>query len=166
MARTAFLNGRITDPLIYGELLLHRLRSMTPAEAAALPDLSEGLDRKLLREAVNARSRDELLNLVSGRRYPRARISRLCAWAMLNTQVPNEDPAENVLLLGLCENQEMTARWRDLPLKLFSSLSDAPDTPAWKADLRAWRIWAQCAGLPGSFPFTEHLIRDAAGKMD
>ena len=166
VVRAAFLGGRVADPGIYDALLLHRLRSMTPDQAALLPDLSEGLEKKLLREAGTARTRDELLNLVSGRRYPRARISRLCAWALLDSPAPDETPAESVLLLGLRRKPEMTSGWRDLPLKILSSLSEAPDIPAWSADRHAWRIWAQCSGLPDSYPFTVPLVRLPDGKTD
>ena len=65
------------------DLLLHRLRGMTEAEIAALPDVNEGLEKRVLRCAREAASREELLDLLKCKRYTHARLSRLCAHALL-----------------------------------------------------------------------------------
>jgi len=65
------------------DLLLHRLRSMTEAELAALPGIGEGLEKRVLKCAREAATREELLSLLKCKRYTYARLSRLCAHAML-----------------------------------------------------------------------------------
>lgn len=65
------------------DLLLHRLRSTTEAELAALPDVGEGLERRVLRCAREAASRAELMEMLKCKRYTHARLSRLCAHALL-----------------------------------------------------------------------------------
>ncbi len=65
------------------DLLLHTLRSMAPEEIAALPGAAEGLENRVARCAREAASRAELLDLLKCKRYTRARLSRLCACAVL-----------------------------------------------------------------------------------
>lgn len=65
------------------DLLLHRLRSMTGEELLKLPDVSEGLERRVLRCAIEADSRESLLDLLKCKRYTHARLSRLLAHALL-----------------------------------------------------------------------------------
>lgn len=65
------------------DLLLHRLRNMTEAELAALPDVAEGLERRVKQCAETAATAEELIDAVKCKRYTRARLSRLTAHAML-----------------------------------------------------------------------------------
>ena len=160
VVRAAFLAGTVPDPRILDALLLARLRSMTQEEARRLPDVSEGLERRLLHEARSARSREELISRVSSRRYPAARISRLCACALLGItapSAPDPDSPPEALLLGLRPRPELTARWKQGPLTVLSSLRESRFPELWAADLAAWRIFAQCTSRPGTFPFTERM---------
>jgi len=63
--------------------LLARLRTMSPAEFASLPALSEGLENRLASAARQAGSYQELLDAVKTRRYPLTRIRRLVWSAFL-----------------------------------------------------------------------------------
>ena len=158
--RRRFLEGRIPDETVSDALLLARLRSMTAAAYAALPDLSEGVENALRDAAGAARTRKDLIAVLSGRRYPAARISRLCAWALLGVTretLKTLSLPDSALLLGLRRNPEMTARWKDLPVSVIPSFS-AWKTAAHPADLAAWRLWAQCARLPDTLPFTEKTV--------
>lgn len=65
------------------ELLLYRLRAMSEAELASLIDVSEGLEHRLARCAAQAGTREELIEAVKCKRYTYARLSRLCAQALL-----------------------------------------------------------------------------------
>ena len=66
------------------DLLLHRLRTMTEAEIAALPDVAEGLERRVKRCAAQAATRQALIDMLKCKRYTWARLSRLTAHALLN----------------------------------------------------------------------------------
>lgn len=57
--------------------ILAILRLKTAEDFAALPDLSEGIENKLLFAARNACSLDELYNIIKSKRYTLARIRRL-----------------------------------------------------------------------------------------
>lgn len=65
------------------DLLLARLRAMTVAEIAALPDVTEGLERRVKQAAEIASTLEDLINAVKCKRYTRARLSRLTAHALL-----------------------------------------------------------------------------------
>ena len=158
--RRRFLEERIPDERILSTLLLSRLRAMTDSEHRLLPDLSEGMENALQAAARTADSRTGLIASLTGKRYPSARISRLCACALLGLtadQLGSEPLPENALLLGLRKNPEMTARWKDLPIPVVPSFTEWKKA-AHPADLAAWRLWAQCCRLPDTLPLTEKVI--------
>ena len=154
LLREAFLAGRIPDSGLFGRLLIRRLRTMAPEEIANLPDVSEGLEDRLRQAARQAGDAQRLIGLISGKRYPRARISRICAWAMLEGRRENvkETPLpERGVLLGLRKNPQMTALWRQGACSVTTDWDD-------ETDLKAWRLWAQCAGYPDTLPWTEKVV--------
>ena len=65
------------------DLLLGCLRGMSGTEIAALPDVAEGLERRVKRYALDAVSQEDLLERLKCKRYTRARLMRLTAHAML-----------------------------------------------------------------------------------
>lgn len=99
--RAAMANGRLADALnsipapardilqnagtmhAPDDLLLHRLRTMTESEIAALPDIAEGLERRVKQCAETTATAEELIETVKCKRYTRARLSRLTAHALL-----------------------------------------------------------------------------------
>lgn len=86
------------------DLLLARLRAMTEAEIAALPDVSEGLERRVKRCAAEAASAEALLDALKCKRYTRARLSRLTAHALLGltARLSEKHPrVEYARLLGM-----------------------------------------------------------------
>ncbi len=59
--------------------LLAALMALTPEQAAAAPEISEGLENRILANAMESVSRADLILRVKTRRYPYTRISRaLC----------------------------------------------------------------------------------------
>lgn len=160
LIRRRFLEQRIPDPSVLDALLLSRLRSMPPEEYRCLPDLSEGMENALRDAAVSASGRRGLIDALTGRRYPSSRISRLCAHALLGTtreQLAGLPLPDGTLLLGLRKNAAMTARWKALPVPVFSSFTEWKKA-AHPADLAAWSLWAQCCRLPDTLPFTEKTV--------
>lgn len=160
LLRRRFLDGCVPDERILDDLLLSRLRSLSEEEYRLLPDLSEGMENALRAAGSVSRSRREIIASLSGKRYPAARISRLCAAVLLGLtkdQVENAPLPQNALLLGLRKRPEMTALWKRSSFPVISSFSE------WKAaanpaDLAAWRLWAQCCRLPDTLPFTEKTV--------
>lgn len=62
---------------------LARLRTMTKAEIAALPDVSEGLENRIIKAAQTAVSLEQLFALVKSKRFTHARIRRIVLCALL-----------------------------------------------------------------------------------
>ena len=157
LLRRRFLDGNVPDETIADMLLISCLRAMAPEDYAALPDLSEGMENALRAAAASSRGRKELAEALCGRRYPAARISRLCACALLGVtqdMIGNLPLPGHALLLGLRRNPRITGRWKSLSFPVISSFSEWKKA-AHPADLAAWRLWAQCCRLPDTLPFTE-----------
>ena len=93
---------------------LYRLRTMTPADFAALPDCTEGLEHRLARAAGQAGSLEEFYALAKSKRYAHARIRRIALRAFLGvTSIPVHVPYLRVLGAsgrGLELLREMKAR--------------------------------------------------------
>lgn len=158
--RRRFLDGQVPDERIMDALLLSRLRAMDDREYLLLPDLSEGMENALREAARTSGSRRELIAALAGKRYPAARISRLCACVLLGVTKEHTEGVplpENALLLGLRKNSAMTAFWKSLPFPVISSFTEWKKA-AHPADLAAWRLWAQCCRLPDTLPFSEKIV--------
>ena len=65
------------------DMLLYRLRAMSPEALAGLPDVGEGLEHRLHRLCREASGREALLEALKCKRYTRARLSRLLTHALL-----------------------------------------------------------------------------------
>lgn len=84
---------------------LARIRTMTPADWAELPDSArlEGLPERLTRAGQDARSLAEFYELAKTKRYPHARLRRLVLWAYLGLREqdrPARPPYIRVLAVG------------------------------------------------------------------
>lgn len=65
------------------DMLLYRLREMPVEALRALPDVGEGLERRLYRLCREASGREALLDALKCKRYTRARLSRMLTHALL-----------------------------------------------------------------------------------
>ena len=105
------------------DLLLHTLRGIPPEEIAELPGVGEGLEQRIMRCAAEASCREELLEMLKCKRYTRARLSRICACALLKltkSMVESHAMPEYARLIGMREDarpllRELKARSR-LPI--------------------------------------------------
>ena len=82
--RAAEESGFVHEEEALTQALLYRLRTARPEELAALYGMDEGLENRFAAAAQTCSSREALLDAVKTRRYTRARLSRLCAYALLN----------------------------------------------------------------------------------
>ena len=159
VVRRAFLSGNVPDTGYLDALLVSKLRSMSPEQAGLLPDCREGLGSALQKAAGRAGSQEEIISLLTTRRYSSARISRLCAYALLGitekklAQLPLPS---SVLLLALKKNPLLTGSWKNGPVRIADAARWAETADP--ADLEAWRLWSLACGLPDSFLFTQKLV--------
>ena len=148
------LENHLHRPEALDTLLLARLRLMDEADYAALPDISEGIERRLRRFADTARTRDSLLQAAKTRRYPYARLSRLATHALLGvTQaVVDSNPLPPAaFLLGFRRGCEpLLSHLAQGVIPLLSSAAQCGKDAAWaQVERHAWGLWALGAGVDG-----------------
>ena len=152
---------RLHRPDALDSALLYRLRTMTTAEYAALPDLSEGIEHRLMGAAQSAVSREALLQAAKTRRYPYARLSRLAAHALLGMttqQLTLQPMPQFAWLLGFRrDSQGIFAHFKEKgSLPILGKAADLNrHDPAIAAELKAYDIWALGAGLPAGLALTQ-----------
>jgi predicted nucleotidyltransferase len=83
--------GRCPAGLQWAErAVLYRLRTMTTADFAAIPDCGEGLENRLVQAAAQAESLEQFYMLAKSKRYAHARIRRIALRAFLGvTEFPS-----------------------------------------------------------------------------
>ena len=157
----AAAQGRIHRPDALDAALLYRLRTMSPAEYAALPDLSEGIENRLASAAENACAREELLLSAKTRRYPYARLSRLATHALLGMTEASLAACplpESAQLLGFRrDKRELLTHLKQFgTLPILSKASEADCSAPWfPLERRAYDVWALGAGLPSGLALTQ-----------
>ena len=81
--RPAFAGAGPVDPDRLECAVLSRLRMLGGSDFAALPDASEGLDRRLHSAVLEGGSLEEVLALAASKRYPMSRLRRMLMCAAL-----------------------------------------------------------------------------------
>lgn len=137
-----------------------RLRTMTAADFAALPDCGEGLEHRLVRAAQASTTLEECYAQVKSKRYAHARVRRLILWAYLGltaADCPEQPPYLRVL--GLTEDGRGVLRRAKelgaLPIVTKPAAVKALDTRSQRqfaVDVRAEALWELCLPqlAPGS----------------
>ncbi len=74
----------ITRPELLERAVLMKLRSMTAADFAVLPEVGEGLENRLFDAVRKNNSVGEIIDAVKTKRYTRARLRRVIACAVLD----------------------------------------------------------------------------------
>lgn len=159
--REAASCGRIHRPEALDSALLYRLRTMSTADYAALPDISEGIENRLRAAAESARSREELLQSAKTRRYPYARLSRLATHALLGMTdelLSAQAAPEAAILRGFCrEKRELFTHFKAHgALPIWGKAADFDRSAPWfAAECKAHDVWALGAGLPAGLALTQ-----------
>ncbi len=87
-----------------GKAILAMLRTITPERIKSLPDLSEGIENRLIDSILSAKSLDELFESAKTKRYTMARIKRLFLYAALGITKDDADTLPQYLhILGATE---------------------------------------------------------------
>lgn len=155
--REAAQKGHLHAPDSLDALLMGTLLQGNETRLMASPEMSEGLERRILAKARQAASREELLRLVKTRRYTQARISRAVSHSLLSLDSFPENPGY-ARLLGFRKGAE--------PLLTAIKGSGFPliDRPGRQLnrdlaqDMRAEELWALGAGLPPASAWQKPMI--------
>lgn len=162
--RAAAMDGRLHRANALDQALLYRLRTMQEAEWSALPDLSEGIEDRLRAAARSASTRESLLLAAKTRRYPHARLSRLCAHALLGmtqAQLTAEPLPTAAWLLGFRqEARPLLTQLRQNGFPIIGKAADHTTDEAWfRTELLAYDLWVLGCGLPSGLGFTQGVVR-------
>ena len=88
-ARPCFRDAALHSPEAGERAILAKLRTMTDGEFEALPFGSEGLWRKLMHEARQKATLEQILTAVKSKRYTRTRLDRMVMCAFLGLTNPD-----------------------------------------------------------------------------
>lgn len=150
------------------DLLLHTLRGMPPEEIAELPGVGEGLEQRIMRCAAEASCREELLEMLKCKRYTRARLSRICACALLKltkSMVEGHATPGYARLIGMREDarpllRELKARTK---LPIVSDATQLRGDPVFDLECRATDLRALLCNDPAARragqEFTRKFVR-------
>lgn len=149
--------------------LLGRLRSMTDAQYADLPDCSEGLEHRLQNAARTAASLKQLEENIKTKRYPLARVRRVLWQAALG--IGKEDaatPPQYLWVLGASDRglEILSEVKHTATLPLVTCAQDAAALTGsakrqWELDQKAADCYALCMPSPApcGYELTEKFGR-------
>ncbi|MGN0972680.1 MAG: nucleotidyltransferase family protein, partial [Aristaeellaceae bacterium] len=158
------LAGRVMRPDTLDQALMYRLRTMSDEDWHALPELSEGIEDRLRKAAETASTRASLLAAAKTRRYPYARLSRLCTHALLGitqSQLDAEPLPDALWLLGLKETAlPLLSRLKQQGIPVISKAADASCTAAWfRTEVLAYDLWALGCGQEAGLAMRQGVVR-------
>lgn len=144
-------------------LFLYRLRMMTPADFAALPGCSEGIEQRLYRAGRTQTSLSGLLSATTTARYPLSRVKRLLCNALLGVTADMQSFYRDTLpyarLLGLSRTagNVMTELRRRAHIPLVDKPVAWKYDPLFSLEQRATDVHALCMGQPCGLDFSHPL---------
>ena len=109
-------------------MILSKLRSASPQEIAALPDVCEGLENRILQAASRADSLAALYDLAKTKRYTHARIRRIVLSALLDIRkadIPQDVPYIRVLGIGKRGAEILRAAKSTADLPVYTKMTQA-----------------------------------------
>ena len=144
-------DGAKLHSLAFGEqAILYRLRTMTDKEFEALPYGSEGLWRKLMRNAGMYATLEEIITATKSKRYTRTRLDRMVMCAFLGiTQKDMNTPAPYARVLALNDKgREILKIARKSGL--FPNVGEPVDSPYQELEYRAGSLYGLFCQQPNS----------------
>lgn len=154
LLRREALEGRLIHSDAFSDILLYRLRTMDSKLLASLPDLSEGLENRIAKAAADAVSMSDLLDKACSRRYPKARICRICSHLLLEAEksgnIPKKIPA--AILLGIKKGTVL----QDSEIGIISKMADYKSDEEWfRYEILSYEAAGLAAGLPSGLAFRQ-----------
>ena len=136
------------------QALLYRLRTALPETLSGLYGMDEGLEYRFISAARTASTRQELLSLIKSKRYTHARLSRICAYVLLDVTRAFADAHRTptyARILGFRREAQPLLREikRRSAVPLVAKAADYdPCDPLFALDIRAQDLWSLGASHP------------------
>lgn len=151
--------GRIHQPQALDTHLLATLLDMPAQQARNSPEISEGLENRILAAAREVRGREELIMAIKSKRYTYARISRALTHMMVGFD-KKDCPAEPAYARLLGFSKGAAPLLKAIGASGFPLVSrPAKDTdPRIQLDMRVEQLWALGAGVAPASVYREQVV--------
>lgn len=151
------LDGCLIRPEAMSDVILWLLRTASPEAVSRLPDLSEGLENRIRGIAGRCETMSALLEGSASRRYPKARINRICARILLGSGnenvIPDRIPA--AILLGIRKGTVL----HSTNIGIIPKIADFRSNEAWfRYEILSYEAAALAAGLPSGLAFRQGVV--------
>ncbi len=150
-AKTVFAGAGLHATEFGEQAILYRLQTMTDEDFENLPYSSEGLWRKLMQNARQFSTLEEIITATKSKRYTRTRLDRMVMCAFLGlTQKDMNTPAPYARVLALNDRGREILRFAR-QTGLFPNLGEATNAPYEELERRAgmlYSLFAQKAEPP------------------
>lgn len=131
--------------------VLYKLRTASGKEVARTPDISEGIENRIISAASNAKSLEELYALAKTKRYSHARIRRIIINYFLGITSDDADtPVPYIRIIGFNSKGADLIRNRECRLPLITKAADIPALGEaaqriFAAECRAGDVYSLCS---------------------
>ena len=144
-------NSYRADHDTFEKLVLYKLRTMTAEQLQKVPDVTEGLENRILQMCHKATSLAQLCELIKTKRYTMARIRRILTNALLG--ITKEDiikAPEYIRVLGINKKgMQILSDLRDnTDIPIITKVADAPKSAMLDIDINASNIYSVLADKP------------------
>lgn len=140
----------------FSDVILYKLRTMTPDGLSQIADVSEGIENRIITCAEKSSNVFELIEQVGTKRYSNARIRRI----LINTLIgiKKEDIQQKPQYIRvLAADQKGTTLLRNIKgkchLPVITKLTDAPDLPQLALETKATSVYYLGAETPSGEQF-------------
>lgn len=146
------------------QLICYRLRTAPRETLAALEDVTEGLENRLLSAGQRANTLGEIIDLAATRRYTHARIRRILCCLLLNIKkadlAPYRQNPPYLRLLGFRrESVSMVSRLSEEgTLPLSTKPAALSEHPIFQKEMLATELYAIATGRSAALELTTPLI--------
>ena len=149
-------------PNALDRVMLYALRSKQPEEIASAPDCSEGLENRLYQACRIATTKEELLSGLKTKRYPYARLNRLCTRLMLD--IPAFFPEDGCTwngahLLGFRNTAQVRQLLGESKIPIMTRAQELKQNENMvHYEEKAYDLWALGAGIPSGMLWRQKTI--------
>lgn len=146
--------------------MLARLRSMTEEDWAQVAHGSEGLWRKVMKNARSESSVDGIIDASLSKRYPRTRLSRLvmCAYLGITEDMLKEEIAYSRILAFSERGRKLLRKAKEVGTLPLLTLGEKPESAAlWERERRIGDLYAlfaqeDCNTVPAAEENARYII--------
>ncbi len=140
------------DPKLLDLAIISKLRLSVPEEIADINDMAEGLENKIITEAKNVDSLEELAMAVKSKRYTLSRIRRILYSCLLGlTKDLCSLPPSYIRVLGMNDRgRELLKKMKETAtLPIIIKPANYQGDPIFNVNSKAEDIFALCSTDPG-----------------